>query len=179
MAERMQAPLAAGERETLEGFLDLQRAVVVRKATGLSEDLVRQRLVPSLTTVAGIIQHLGSAERYWFRARMVGDGWSYPGWPAEGTEAAEGEDPDAEWDVPSTLTMDDVVADYLRACDESRAIAAGLPLETLAVVPGERGHYVSLRWVYGHMTAETARHNGHLDILRELLDGSSGWWQDG
>ena len=178
MADLMQAPLAAGERETLEGFLDLQRAVAVHKATGLSEDLVRQRLVPSLTTVAGIIQHLGTAERYWFRARMVGDGWSYPGWPVEGArggvgpaDPADGEDPDAEWAVPSTLTMDDVVADYLRACDEARAIAAELPLEALAVVPGERGHYVSLRWVYGHMIAESARHNGHLDILRELLDG--------
>jgi uncharacterized damage-inducible protein DinB len=165
MTERVRPPVAGDERETLEGFLDAQRTTVTAKVFGLGEDLARRRLVASRTTVAGIVSHLAAAERYWFLGRMVGDGWTYPGWD---------EDEDADWEVPASTTLAALVSDYERACEESRAIAAELSLDSLATVPGERGHLVSLRWVISHMTAETARHNGHLDVLRELLDGATG-----
>jgi uncharacterized damage-inducible protein DinB len=166
MTERSWTPVAASERETLESFLDFQRATVAVKVAGLSEELARRRLLTSRTTVAGIVNHLAAAERYWFRGRLSGDGWTYPGWDG---------DEDADWDVPEAVTLADLVADHERACAESRAIAGARPLDSLAVVPGERGHLVSLRWIVSHMTAETARHNGHLDVLRELLDGATGF----
>jgi hypothetical protein len=95
----------------------------------------------------------------------MGDGWTYPGWD---------DDEDADFDVADTATLADIVADYRQACDEARAIAADLALDTLAVVRGQGGDYVSLRWIMLHMVEETARHNGHLDVLRELLDGATG-----
>ena len=165
MTQRIRTPVAADERASLEAFLDFQRATVLLKVAGLPEELARRRLVASRTTVAGIVQHLAGAERYWFRARLLGDGWSYPGWDV---------DEDADFEVAATTTLAEVVADYELACAEARAVAADLPLEALAAVRGEGGDYVSLRWILLHMIEETARHTGQLDVLRELLDGATG-----
>ena len=165
MTERIRTPVAADERTSLEAFLDNHRATVVLKVAGLPDELARRRLVASRSTVAGIVQHLAAAERYWFRGRLLGDGWTYPGWDA---------DEDADFDVAGTTTLAEVVMDYELACAESRAVAADLSLDALAAVRGEGGDYVSLRWILLHMVEETARHNGHLDVLRELLDGATG-----
>ncbi|HEY5031246.1 MAG TPA: DinB family protein [Actinomycetes bacterium] len=165
MTERIRTPVAADERTSLEAFLDNHRATVVLKVAGLPDELARRRLVASRSTVAGIVQHLATAERYWFRGRLLGDGWTYPGWDA---------DEDADFDVAGTTTLAEVVMDYELACAESRAVAADLSLDALAAVRGEGGDYVSLRWILLHMVEETARHNGHLDVLRELLDGATG-----
>jgi uncharacterized damage-inducible protein DinB len=165
MTERIRTPVAADERASLEAFLDFQRATVVLKVGGLPDQLARRRLVASRSTVAGIVQHLAAAERYWFRGRLLGDGWNYPGWDA---------DEDADFEVAATTTLAEVVRDYELACAEARAVAADLPLDALAAVRGEGGDYVSLRWILLHMVEETARHNGHLDVLRELLDGATG-----
>jgi uncharacterized damage-inducible protein DinB len=165
MTERARTPVNADEGPSLEAFLDFQRATVTMKVAGLSDEMARRRLVPSRTTAASVVQHLAATERYWFRARLMGDGWTYPGWD---------DDEDADFDVADTATLADIVADYRQACDEARAIAADLALDTLAVVRGQGGDYVSLRWIMLHMVEETARHNGHLDVLRELLDGATG-----
>lgn len=165
MTQPPRTPAAAPERETLDAFLDLQRATAVAKVTGLSDAGARRNLVSSRTTVMGILNHLAAAERYWFRRHVAGDGWSYSGWET---------DEDSDWLVPDSITLSDLINEYERACQESREIADGLSMETLSSLPTELGRHVSLRWVIAHMTQETARHNGHLDILRELLDGSTG-----
>jgi hypothetical protein len=119
--------------------------------------------VPSATTLAGLVKHLASVEREWFQSildqrpasavavRVIDDGWS----------------------VNSAETIDDLIADYEHACAESRLVATRFTLED--AVPMPRLGHVSLRWSYVHMIEETARHMGHADILREQIDGATGF----
>lgn len=160
---RTEPPAAAGERETLTGFLDYFRATVVMKASGLSDADGAKRLLPSLTTVSGLVQHLTDVERFWFRDRIDGQQDVPTRWSAE--------DPDGEFRVSDEDSLAGIIADYEAACRESREV-----LERYGVDEpcrgGDGGH--SVRWVLVHMIEETGRHCGHLNILRELLDGSIG-----
>jgi uncharacterized damage-inducible protein DinB len=152
------------EREILEAFLEFHRGVVKRKVLGLSEEDVRRSLVPSLTTLAGILKHLSAVERSWFQRRLA----------QRSPDAIEGDSRGADntWAIADDESIDDLTAEYDEACSESRRIAAELELEDS--VPHERLGRVSLRWVYVHMIEETARHAGHADILREQIDGAVG-----
>jgi hypothetical protein len=82
-------------------------------------------------------------------------------------------DPDAEFRLEPGDSVEQLVTEYEQACALSRATAATLTLDDAA--PHPRMGQVSLRWVYVHMIEETARHAGHADILRELIDGTTGW----
>jgi uncharacterized damage-inducible protein DinB len=149
----------SGEREVLEAFLDFQRGVMRRKAAGLSEDQARRSLVPSATTIAGLLKHLTVVEHNWFERILA-------------QQPSELPEPDASFAVGPDETVKDVLAAYDAACARSRKIAAKFEFDH--VVPQEELGQVSLRWIYAHMIEETARHAGHADILRELTDGSTG-----
>lgn len=153
---------SAGEREVLETFLDLYRGIVVRKVSGLPTEAARRRLVPSATTLAGLVRHLTSVEREWFSGVL-----------GQRPAAEAGVLADGGWDVDAVADIGNVVAEYELACAESRRVAAGLALDD--TVPMPRLGRVSLRWVYVHLIEETARHAGHADILREQLDGATGF----
>jgi hypothetical protein len=154
----------AGERETLEGFLEYHRRVVSGKLRGLSEEDARRRLVPSLTTMLGLVSHAAAVERNWFQHYLGGT-------PREEiTGNARGDEP--SWDVGSGQTIDGVVAEFKSACAASRRIAAGFALDH--TVPHDQLGRVSLRWIYLHIIREHARHIGHADILREQIDGATG-----
>lgn len=159
-------PPKAGElREQLDGFLDFLRATVVLKATGLTDEQARESLVPSkLTTVAGLLGHLTWVEQYWFGVVLDGrpDVWQ------ERFDA----DPDAEFTAALTIPLSQLIADYEAECARSREVAARLDLAATGTTP--KGQPVNLRWVLIHMIEETGRHAGHLDLLRELLDGTTG-----
>ncbi len=161
--DRPQPPERGVERETIEGFLDLQRASIVWKARGLTDELAAKRLLPSITTVSGVIRHLADVERSWFREDM--DGQS--GVPARWTD----DDPDGEWRVTAEDSLAEIIADYEAACAESREVASRYGLDDLCRGNDQR---FTLRWIELHMIEETARHLGHLDVLRELLDGRTG-----
>jgi hypothetical protein len=148
---------AAGEREVLETFLDLYRTIVTRKITGLSTLDATRRLVPSRTTLAGLVKHLTAVEREWFHGVLGG---------ARPT-------PDDDWGVRDDDTVESLVADYLTAGATSREICRGFALDD--TVPSPRLGRVSLRWIYVHLIEETARHAGHADILREQTDGATGF----
>ena len=148
-----------GEREVLEAFLDFQRAAVRRKTAGLSEQQARRRLVPSATTIAGLLKHLAVVEHNWFERILARQPSQLP-------------DPDATFALGEDETVGDVLATYDAACARSREIAANFALDHK--VPQQDLGQVSLRWIYAHMIEETARHAGHADILRELTDGSTG-----
>jgi hypothetical protein len=151
-----------GEREVLEAFLDLYRDIVVRKVTGVSADAARRRLVPSHTTLAGLVRHLTSVEREWFHGVLD----QRP--PSEvGVQADDG------WGVDPSDDLADLVAEYQETCAQSRRIAGRFALDD--TVPMPRLGRVSLRWIYVHMIEETARHAGHADILREQIDGATGF----
>lgn len=153
----------ADERATLEAFLDDYREIVVRNVSGLSDTDARRRLVASPTTVGGLVKHLRWAEYGWFdqllqervddNRRTHERSWEFEFLPDE--------------------SLPTLIAEYQTQCEQSRRIAARYPLDH--VVPHRRLGQVSLRWMYVHMIEETARHAGHLDILREQLDGATGF----
>jgi hypothetical protein len=159
-------PLVGGEAELLGGWLDFHRATVHVKCAGLSEvDAWRAPLPASpLTTVAGLVQHLTAVESYWFERVLAGLDV-----PRHWTD----EDPDLEWRPRPGSGLVEALAAYAVQCERSRRLAAGL--EPGARCAGLRhGQAASVRWVLLHMIEETARHNGHLDAVREFVDGVVG-----
>lgn len=156
---------SGSERELLEGHLDANRATAVRKVTGLSWEQATRRLGPTPTSAAGILKHLAEAERWWFRHHLEGEEgvplWSTP------------QNPDGEFELTEQDSVESLIEDYARVCDQSRAVAARHSLDDRCHRAGRSGHHPSLRWVYLHMIEEIARHNGHLDIYRELIDGTT------
>ncbi|MGV9215001.1 DinB family protein [Micromonospora sp. RB23] len=152
------------ERAVLEAFLDFHRSMVVRKVRGLSDDEAARRLVPSATTLAGLVKHLALVERNWFPVLLAPE-------PGDVYLRSE-EDAVASFTLDERDTVDGLVEAYERACDRSRAVVARFDLDH--VVPHPQLGEVSVRWILVHLVEETARHAGHADILRELTDGSTG-----
>jgi hypothetical protein len=165
--KRTDTPTSWDERTTLTTFHDYVRATVLAKCEGLSsEDARRAPLATSpLMTVAGIVNHLRWNEHWWFEVMFLGDEDRGP-WTDE--------DPDAEFKVALTMPLGRLLVEYEAQCERVRERIAGIDLDTLSKGKDSRGGHLTLRWVIGHMTEETARHNGHLDILRELIDGTTG-----
>jgi uncharacterized damage-inducible protein DinB len=159
-------PQTGGERETLEAMLDFYRAIVVRKLEGLSEADARRTLGRSTMTPIGVVNHLIGVEGWWYLAVLEGKNPDFP-WSTE----AMIEDNDIDWKPDLSRTVDVVVRDYLDACDRAREAAARHDLDEIV----DRGNRrVSLRWIHIHMVEELARHAGHLDLLRESIDGATG-----
>jgi uncharacterized damage-inducible protein DinB len=152
------------ERAVLESFLDFHRGTVLRKLRGLADADARRRLVPSLTTLAGLVKHLTRVERNWFPCLLAPE----PG----DVYLASSEDAEASFVLDDGDTVESLATAYERACARSREVAARFDLDH--VVPHPQLGEVSLRWILTHMIEETARHAGHADILRELTDGSTG-----
>ena len=158
--------VAAGtEREVLEAFLAFQRDVLVRKVSGVPELAARDRHVPSKTTLAGLVKHMTGVERGWFQLVLAGRAAA-----ETGPNAGGGAD---SWELADGETVASLVEHYRRACEVSRQAAARFALDD--TVPHRRLGEVSLRWIYVHMIEEYARHNGHADLIRELVDGAVGW----
>jgi hypothetical protein len=154
----------AQEREMLEEFLEYHRAALIGKLRGLSEEDARRRLVPSLTTMIGLVSHAAAVERNWFQHYLGGT-------PREEiTGNARGDDP--SWDVGAGQTIGSAIAGFESACVASRQIAAGFALDQ--AVPHDQLGQVSLRFIYVNVLSEHARHAGHADILREQIDGTTG-----
>jgi len=152
-----------GERATLEAFLDDYRDIAVRKVSGLSDADARRALVPSATTVGGLIKHLRWAEYGWFEQLLQ----------ERSNNNRRAHERSWEFEFLPEESLPTLLAEYRGQCDESRRIAAQYPLDH--EVPHHLFGAVSLRWIYVHMIEETARHSGQLDILREQLDGATGF----
>ena len=156
------------ERDQLLSFLRYQRDSVRSILDGLAEEHWQTAVVPSGWTIAGLVQHLGGAERHWFQEVVHGHGVALP-WD----EGLPPYDPMAPHicDRPSA----DVRAYYEDQCRRSDEILAGVSLSDPP--KGKHGdpelddEVTNVRWVVLHMIEETAAHSGHLEIARELLDG--------
>jgi uncharacterized damage-inducible protein DinB len=162
---RPEPPLLGDETETLAGFLDYHRATLLWKLEGLDDEQLRRAMVPSGTSLLGLVKHLAYVERWWFQGVWAGQEVSFP-WTKE--------DPDADWRIEPDETTEDVLALYDGECDRSREIVAVASSLDEAVVHPRWKEEVSRRWILVHMIEETARHVGHADILREQLDGAVG-----
>jgi uncharacterized damage-inducible protein DinB len=160
-------PLTGGEKESLQVSLDRHRDVVLWKLDGLTDEQLRRPMVPSGTTMLGLVKHLAAVDYGWFCETF--------GRP---TEPLPFDDDDSEADLriePGESTAD-ILAFYARARAASDKAVEEMQLEELGT--SWSGESVSVRWVLIHMIEETARHAGHMDILRELIDGSTGYHPD-
>jgi uncharacterized damage-inducible protein DinB len=156
----------ADERTMLEGFLDWYRDGVVAKVEGLDDAAAKRRVVGSDTTIIGLVKHLALVEDSWFDDRFAAN-------PAPEPWRSAPWDDDVDWDFDSAIDdrLDEVVALYQQSCARSRAVCASAELDDLSRAT-ERPF--TLRYAIVHLIEETARHLGHLDILRELTDGAVG-----
>ena len=143
-------------------------AIVHLKCEGLSDEDAHRAVLPSspLMTVAGIVSHLRWVEHLWFEVVFLGGQAVGPGLD-EGPE-------DADMMVPG-VPLARLLADYARQCAVSSEITAAHPLDEPGRHPDFDDSAATLRWMLIHMVEETARHAGHLDAIRELLDGKTGY----
>ena len=160
------APEAAPPRDLDDAVLlrqlDYYRLVVLGKAAGLERDAANEVVLPSRVTLLGVVSHLAAVEREWFGHCVLG-------------EPMDDYDNDDTFRVAADATVEDVVGDYREACLRSQDIVSQLDsLDAHTRAPHWYFGIVTVRYVVQHLIPETARHAGHLDVLRELTDGAVG-----
>jgi uncharacterized damage-inducible protein DinB len=158
------------EWATLSVFLQAQRRSVLAIVEGLDERDMRRSVVPSGWTPLGMIEHLGHAERFWFTRVITGTADPLGDWSRAETEAVDGP-------FATSRPVHEVVASYREQVARSDEILAGTPLDsrpTGHIPPDMADEIHTVRDIVLHMIEELARHAGHLDIARELLDGQTG-----
>lgn len=161
-AGRITPPYVADERQRLDGWLDFERATLVHKCAGLTGEQLARRPVPtSALSLLGLVRHAAANERVWFRIRF-----------AREDVADLYEDDRAEFDEADPLRAEADIAAYLAEVAQARRAVAGHSLEERF---GDETVTVDLRWLYCHMIGEYSRHNGHADLIRELVDGVTGF----
>jgi uncharacterized damage-inducible protein DinB len=163
---RTDIPAGWDERTILTAFLDYVRATVHAKCEHLAEAVARRAPLPGspLMTLSGLVSRLRWVEYFWFQVMLLGEE-DYGPWTEE--------DPDREMRIAVAVPIAQLLEEYEAQCARYRDLVASLDLDT----PSKRpvgGQPVTLRWILFHLVEETARHNGHLDILRELADGVTG-----
>ncbi len=161
------APFMARDRESLESWLEFYRSTLLLKLGGLTPDqLCLQAVPPSTLTLLGIVRHLTKVERYWFG--NVVTGLDQPRLYCE-TEP----DGDFTGGLPEHALAD---LDRLHAEVATARERASVVTDLDAALPGKRnGKDINLRWILVHMIEEYARHLGHADLLRECIDGRTGY----
>lgn len=155
------------ERSILLQMLHYSQETAVRKVSGLGEQVARTAPLPTspLMSPANLLNHLRWVERSWVNADLFGGEDDGP-WSRE--------NPDAEFEEGSQLPIDDVIRLYEEEAARTRAVFSGVDLDA-PMAGTRRPQPLTARWILVHLIEETARHNGHLDILREMADGSVGY----
>jgi uncharacterized damage-inducible protein DinB len=165
--ERPEPLLTGDERAQLVSWLAHYRATLLRKCAGLSVEELSRRPVPtSSMSLLGMLRHMTFVEQVWFDVRFAGNDVVL--------HYKRDDDPDADFNELSSATLEEVVANFRSACERTDELVRGHDLEELVKAPGGRRDPVDLRWIYLHMIEEYARHCGHADIFRELIDGTVG-----
>lgn len=156
-------PFLGAEKESLHASLNGQRGAVLWKLEGLDDEQLRRPMTPSGTSVLGLIKHLAYVENGWFCETF--------GRPFE-PEPFDTDDSEADLRIEPHESTADILAYYERARTAADAVIDELDVDDTGTA--WHGATVSMRWVLIHMVEEVARHAGHLDIVRELLDGRTG-----
>jgi uncharacterized damage-inducible protein DinB len=164
---RSAPPRSAPERVMLEAWLDYHRITLEIKCSGLSPEQLRMRAVPpSSLSLLGLVRHIAEVERNWFRRALANED-APPYYYSD-------DDPDGDFDNVDTADVAEAFATWRAECAHARAVVASFSdLDALGrdeMRPGRP----SVRWVLVHMIEEYARHNGHADLLREVIDGVVG-----
>jgi hypothetical protein len=163
---RTEPPYVLDERAMLEAWLEFHRATLLLKCEELDDEARKARpIATSNLSLHGIVRHMAEVERNWFRRALSCDH------DAPFLFRRDRRDDldfvpldDADWGNDLSVWLDE--------CEASRAAATGHTLDDTGI---RHGRPCSLRWIYVHMIEEYARHNGHADLLRELVDGAVGW----
>jgi uncharacterized damage-inducible protein DinB len=161
-----EVPMEADEKTTLLASLQRHRDVMVWKLEGLDDEQLRRPVVPSGTNLLGLVKHLANAEYGWFC-----ETFGRPTEPLTDISA----DLEADMRAAEGETTEEIVAFYRRAWAAADESILATPLE--ATGTSYTGATVSMRWVLVHMIEDTARHCGHSDLARELIDGATGFVQ--
>ena len=173
--QRTDPDLVADELTQLTQFLDYHRATLAQKAGGLTREQLGTRVGASTLTLAGLVNHAALNEDHWFGVVLLGhpsaEPWASAPW-----------DDDPDWEFRTALDLDppalldryarDVCAQPRQRRRGRRRRRARLPLGSPPATA--RARRFNLRWILLHMLEETARHNGHADLLREAADGETG-----
>jgi hypothetical protein len=149
------------ERATLLAFLQRQRDLVAWKLAGVDDAALGAQATPSGLTAHGIVRHLENVERSWVRDVFAGEQGLTFDWSDE--------EPDGEFRVPEDVTVAQLLQSYAQECRRCDEVVGAADLDQVSATRG-----ASLRWVLLHLVEETARHVGHLDLLREQADGVTG-----
>jgi hypothetical protein len=162
---RQEPPFLLADRQMLEAWLEYHRTTLLLKCEGLDDAGRKARPVPSsLLSLHGLVRHLAEVERNWFRRVLLRQPDAPPIWFDPAIDDSELVPLDeADWDQD--------LAAWRAECASSRSAAAAHELDDTGI---RRGEPCSLRWIYVHMIEEYARHNGHADLIRELVDGQVG-----
>ncbi|MEQ7127664.1 DinB family protein [Actinopolymorpha sp. B11F2] len=158
--ERASPNRLAGEREMLTGQLDYHRATLLHKLEGLDDEQLRRQMTRSGLCLLGLVKHLAGTEQGWFLKIYAG------------IDEPDLYDPEADFRVNPDETVDGLVGLYLRTCQRAREVVATGRVDDVVTTPS--GAPGNLRAILAHMIQETARHNGHADIIREAIDGATG-----
>ena len=163
---RIEPPFILTERAMLEAWLDFHRTTLLLKCEGLDDEGRKTRPVKSSKlSLHGLIRHMGEVERGWFRRTLLCEPLAPTIWRDPGVEDSELVPLDgADWEAD--------LAAWQAECTQSRTAAAAHQLDDTGLRDLQP---CSLRWIYVHMIEEYARHNGHADLIRELVDGAVGW----
>ena len=161
----------ANEREALGQQLDYHRATRLQKLEGLADEVLRRPMTASGLSLLGLVKHLTETERGWFLKIFAG---------APDETQATYPDSDSDFRVAPEETANVLVSQYVRVlvsqyvrvCDRADEVVADAELGRVVTTPW--GADVNLRAILLHMIQETARHNGHADIMRESIDGTTG-----
>lgn len=156
-------PFTGDEKKSLHVSLDRHRDVVVWKLDGLDDEQLRRPMTPTGTNLLGLVKHLAAVEYWWFCGTFARE--------TEPLPFAE-DDENADLRVEPHETTADILAFYARARAAADAVVDELEVDDTGTA--WFGDTVSMRWVLIHMIEETARHAGHMDIVRELIDGATG-----
>ena len=160
-------PLNAEERTTLESWLEFHRATLAIKCQGLDDgQAAMASAAPSGLTLTGLVQHMAEVERNWFRRVLAGEQA-----PPIYDPHADPDGPDGGFDLAQGATLSGALAVWREEVARARELCAS---RALAGTGRFMDQEVSLRWIYVHMIEEYARHNGHADLLRERIDGTTG-----
>jgi hypothetical protein len=167
VVERADPAQIADERSALDQILDYQRATLLTKCAGLTAEQLKLRAVPpSALSLLGLVRHMTEVERWWFRMHAAGEDLEFMYDPdAIGLDFDNLDDADAAGNLDA----------YREELDAARAALADKDLDY--VVPSRGDHpdrTRDIRWIYLHMIDEYGRHNGHADLLRECIDGTTG-----
>jgi uncharacterized damage-inducible protein DinB len=162
---RVDPPFLSAERDALREWLEYHRATLLVKCDGLDDAGRKARPVEtSLMSLHGLVRHMAEVERNWFRRVLDGEDAPPLFYDDQNEDGDFAPLDDADWEAD--------LATFHGECDHARQLEQAAA--SLDVTGTRRGKPVALRWIMLHMIEEYARHNGHADLIREMVDGTVG-----